>query len=480
MKTFLSLLIFLLSVAELSYALPLDVAFTPEESRITFEERANFNLTLRNKGPDAYKLRLFSPNFPDWNFMSLPLRNPIIVELLPQETSTLSVAFEPLHVSAIGVYSLPIHLQNIDTLQYDLVKFRVSLLSLGKDRKEYLPAVKMTITPTISVDPRDDSTLDVTLENLNRIELPGLALSIRGTIFNADVTTSLAARGEKDSQRTLQIPLEFSNDLSPQEDTLLLSLTSNGKKLGDVGLTKITILPYSAIDAQTERIDRFLGERKIVTYANKGNTRYNGTVYIPITFFERLFSRTKPASSVAKDQGVRSYAFELHLNPGESETVYVIINYIPVALVVVLLIIGTILYYLYRSPLTLSKHGTDITYRDGGISGLRVNIHLRNRSSVPVKDIVIHDKIPRLSVVEQSLSLGSLPPSSTKRFMDGTTQLIWHIDDLGAEEERMITFHMRTPLPIVGTYTLQPAEAQYTYAGRKGTIRSLRLRIQSR
>ncbi len=466
-------------VSSLVYSLPVQMIISPLEQRATFEDQALFNLTLRNQGPDHLKLRLFSPNFPEWDFNSEPLENPIHVEIGPQETKTLTVRFQPLHVNAIGVYSLPVHVQNIETLETNSMKFRVSLLSLNKGKKSYVPSVKVITDQYLTVDPRNTGLLRVSLENLNLLDLSQLTVQIRGDLFSADVSTSLTPRGERDATKTLQIPVDLPDNLVPQEETLLITLLSENKKIADVALTTLSIAPYNVIDTQAQSRHQFLRSHSIITYTNKGNVRFDGDQQVPTAFFERLFSRTNPRASTGQNSDGYFYAFTLHLIPGESQTVYIFTNYYPVAIILLLLVIGVALYYLYRSPLTVTKHATDVTYADGGISGLRVNIHLKNRSSIPIKDIVVTDRAPRMAVLEQGLSLGSLPPSSTKRYLDGSTQMTWHIDDLGTEEERMITFRVKTPLSVVGEYTLSSAIAHYSYAGRKGSQQSRQVTVNS-
>lgn len=477
MKRVLPILILLLLISGV-FALPVDLTIIPQEQRITFNEKATFNVTIHNSGADAIKLRLFSPNFPDWDFASEPLMNPILLNLAPQQSQIVSVAFTPLHVNAIGVYNLPVHIQNIDSKEYQTEKFRISLLSLDRSRADYIPSVKMTTDSQILVDPRETESLHLTIENLNVLSLSELTIQVRSTLFSADVSTTLAPRGEKEATRTIQVPIDLADNTPPQEDTLLITLLYHDKKIGDILVVPISVTPFTSIESETQLDEKFLRIRKVVTYTNKGNVRFEGEQHVAVTLFEQLFSSTDPKASKDNTQG-RSYVFFVYLNPGESQTVYVFVNYYPIAIVVLLLVAGLILYYLYRSPLILTKQAVDVTYADGGISGLRVNIRLRNRSSVPIKDIVITDKAPRLTVVEPGVSLGSLPPSSTKRFLDGGTQLTWHIDDLGAEEERMITYRMKTPLSVVGEYTLNPALAHFSTAGRKGTIKSGFVRVGS-
>ena len=117
----------------------------------------------------------------------------------------------------------------------------------------------------------------------------------------------------------------------------------------------------------------------------------------------------------------------------------------------------------------MRKITSSIHRKDGGISELKLVLNVKNRSKDPLKDIDVIDKVPHITNVEKELFIGTLQPYKVLRHEKKGTILKWKIDDLGVGEERVITYKIKSTLPILGSFSLEAAAAKYHYR-KKGRI----------
>ena len=132
-------------------------------------------------------------------------------------------------------------------------------------------------------------------------------------------------------------------------------------------------------------------------------------------------------------------------------------------------VILVIFYWLVRSPVMLikkasTKKGTEA----GALSEIKITLEVKNRSEKPLQNVLVSDIVPTIANVEKSLDLGTLKPKEIKHTKKGTI-VVWSIAELDAEEHRLITYHVRAKLNILGTFSLPRATAEFTTStGRKG------------
>jgi hypothetical protein len=109
---------------------------------------------------------------------------------------------------------------------------------------------------------------------------------------------------------------------------------------------------------------------------------------------------------------------------------------------------------MFRSPVVVTKKVTNVHTREGGISGLRVQINIRNRGSETLSDLRIIDKIPSIAEVRKEFQLGSLQPSKIIEREKKSTIIRWNVDSLESHEERLISYDVKSKLSILGNLNL--------------------------
>ena len=147
-------------------------------------------------------------------------------------------------------------------------------------------------------------------------------------------------------------------------------------------------------------------------------------------------------------------------------------NYRPAIYLTLTMIIIAMMYFIYRSPITLKKEGIVIGSPKEGISELKILVHIRNRSSELIDDLMLSDLVPALSTLVKEKQIGSLSPSKILKHQKKGTLIRWKIEVLEPFEERIITYRVKTKMAIVGGLNLPSAKVKFK--SNKGTDRILK------
>ena len=189
-----------------------------------------------------------------------------------------------------------------------------------------------------------------------------------------------------------------------------------------------------------------------------------------------MFSSAEPDADYIKEGKKHYLVWEVSLD-GEKEVVLGIsTNYRPLAIIVILAIVVLAIYYVLRSPLTLSKSISDIKKRDGGISEVKVIIRVKNRCPSELSHIEVSDNVPHIADIDRDITIGSIQPAKILRHQNKGIMIRWYIEKIeGGGDERVLTYTMKSRLPILGELTLQPANARYKAKGRNIITNSNRI-----
>ncbi len=108
---------------------------------------------------------------------------------------------------------------------------------------------------------------------------------------------------------------------------------------------------------------------------------------------------------------------------------------------------------------------------------MKVMINIHNRGKTTVKEIEVLDRIPNIADLQGDISIGTLRPIKIKKHDQKGTILKWVIDELGPGDERVITYKIKSHLPIIGEFKLAQAVGSYNVNRKKQIIHSNSLDI---
>ena len=97
LRNILILIIALLISVSLANAATFDVTVAPITKRITIDEFAKFQITIKNNLRDqADEYRISNLNFPTWDVRTDPIANPITLPVPSQLSASIEIVVDPL------------------------------------------------------------------------------------------------------------------------------------------------------------------------------------------------------------------------------------------------------------------------------------------------------------------------------------------------------------------------------------------------
>jgi len=458
-KSILVLLAILLLSISVSAA-DFDVEVEAIEKTISFGELAKFKLTVYNNMHTKETFKVKTLDYPTWEITTDPLLNPIQFTVNPDKKREVIIFLNPLHVSNYGVFDVNVIVELVSKKEKVQMPIRVNLVS--PQAGTYIETVLATILMDDKIDPTKEILIRIKVDNQNVIEYPDLLVKVESSLINEEIEVSLG----KKEKKTLPLTKSIDPQTPPQEVTVVVKVISNNKTL-DTKVKRVEVIGTSEITKKEESRNRFLKTINEMTITNIGNAQHTEGIKIESSIIQNLFTSSRPKGKFIKEDGKRYLAIPLDIPPGETTTVIVTKNYITLVIIAVLIGILLMLYYVFRSPLTIRKTATNIGVKEGGVSELKIVLNVSNRSKNRLKDISVIDRIPNIADMEKGLTIGTLHPSKILKHEKKGTIIKWNIDALDAGDERVISYKIKSHLSILGEFSLTQAIAKFHFKGKE-------------
>lgn len=420
------------------------------------------NLTVRNNLVDDVDFEIGSPNFPDWDFYTIP-RERYLLAVDGNGSRSVMVAFRPLHVG-IGSYRLMVDVKSRTSDKKITKIFNVDYLEGTPPHREYLPDVRISAEiPTDEVDPREPFIIRVKIKNNNNRDVENLNLVISTKKVSKQLTLSL----EPNQEKTENIILELNPYETPKKDALNVVgtyITQDETFTWEIMPLPFEIMAYSDLDIQREEKKGFLSKTITITYENLGNTDRTTHVRHELSPLTAFFTKTEPEAE--HEKGVLFWNINLRARKDDrtdSVTINITHNYRSLLYLVILIAVLIFGYFRYRTPIVITKTITDVrktSGKAGGIHRMKVTIHLRNRTKKPYEQLKITDRVPNITEVEGEFDVGTLKPRVLKHHKRGT-MVVWEIHSIEPFEERIITYQLHSTLHIVGGIELPATRVMF-------------------
>ncbi|MBW2989650.1 hypothetical protein KY358_05025 [Candidatus Woesearchaeota archaeon] len=464
------LLIAVLLLSFSVYARSFDASFEAVDSTITFGQLAEYKLEVRNDLSTSEDFKVKTLDYPLWEIKTDPVLNPIQFTVMPERKKEITLFINPLYVSNYGVYDVNVIVEQVS--KGDKLKKLLRVNVVSPEAGTYVETVLATISVDDKIDPTKGMPIKVILNNQNIIEYPEITVKVESSLINEEIKESLG----KKEKKTVTLTNKIDPKTPPQEDTIVVKLMANNKTL-DTEVRRVEIIEVKNIIKKENVEMGFLKSTKEIRISNEGNIKYSDGLKVESSTLQMLFTSSRPKGRFVKEDGKRYLAIPVELAPGESTTAYVTNNYITLLIIFILLAVIIALYYVLRSPLTISKKSTNIALKEGGVSELKIILNVSNRSKRKINNIEIIDRIPNIINIEKGLTIGTLHPTKILKHERKGTVIKWHIDSLDAGDERVISYKVKSHLSIVGEFNLTPTIAVFRYNGKEVTSRSNSLGI---
>ncbi len=462
-----------------------DIKYNVVDDTVSVFEEAEFEMVVVNKLETTQRFRI--KEFSDtWELRTSPISVRLSGLVLEggEQSDPFSVFMDPREDLKLGQYELLIYgkFESQDAYQTFPMTFYIG--RLDSEALQYLPSINVNAIIPKDIDPRQEVVFDLSLDNLNRLDITDLVISVTSEddIFVGEEHTTLKPleTGKKYQIRKTLDPL-----LEPQEEDITLTFRV-GERIAKTVHQEVTIKDYtSALTLNKGEDKRFLKTVQTLVYTNEGNAPKTETVIVEMSSLKNLVTRVKPKAKVitntdGKTDGKRYLAWDLVVGPQESsEVITVITSYRLLWFLVLVGLLYLAYWYITKSPINVRKSAEDVHAKSDGITALKVKVIVKNPTKNTIKHVKVIDKVPGLADVVHEFDVGTLKPSKIlKHEREGTTLVKWELETLEPFEERILIYKIKPQLSIVGGLTLPPVVVRYRCKRQEMVVRSAKLVVR--
>ena len=468
-RFFFLAIVMLFLVIQIAHADPIETKVFAIQDSILPDGRAVFEVEIKNNQAIADTFRISYQDI-GWDVVSDPLHHYFTgVDVAAGGSQRVRLILNPVEYNETGRYQVDFTLDSKRGKNSHTFPLVISIRPEKPLIREYLAAVRRIVEIPPVIIPEDEVTVRVNLVNRNPKNISEIRLVMSSRFINSTVLTPLGPL----EQKVINKSFSLDPTLPPQKDVLNLKLFADGLPLKPEINEPYEIGAYSEIIVESnETKSSFLKLTEKKTYFNRGNVKASKVVEIETNRLESFFTKSEP-DQVSVTRGDKLYrVWELTLDPANKITVTRTVSYRPLVVIITILIAGAIFFYLMRSPVYVVKRASVVHLSGGGISELKIIVHLKNRSDEHFERFTIADNIPIMADVKSDHDLGSVKPSSINVHGNKTT-VKWEVNKLEKNEERILSYRMKARLPIVGAIALPGVSVRfYSEKGTKLLTRS--------
>ena len=460
-KVSIVMFIILLFATSVSAIVP-TVKYTPINDTIAEGDHiAIYNVSITNTGTKDDRFQLYTINA-YWDV------SPTIIIIPAGNTSTFSlqITLNDATNKLVGPQLVPITIQSLtatnDSVSENLYVYVKSSDSIAM---AYSPNVFMTVTMDDKFDPRNPASVEINMVNRNPLDITDLRIVVDSKLFSKEVQTTLGPLETK----TNEILLDLNKFQEPGTYDVNIKLVAQNKTITQMQ-KEVEIIQYSQVTEEITTVKRLFSYSEHIKLYNDGNYATVKQEQIQKNFFSGLFTKYSIKGDIVKENSVTYMSWNIPLNPQESYEIIVTTNYTSIAIIIILIIAGIIMYYIFRSPVLLYKRAKIMVSTDEGITEIRVKLHLKNRSGKEIRNVKVIDRHPKIVSLVEDNSIGSMKPTKLLSADKVHALLMWNLEALEPYEERLLSYTIRSRLNIVGNMHLHSAKVRFlTTTGERTT-----------
>ncbi len=444
-----------------------EVVITPVSDHIAPKEKAYFDLKITNNLDNTQTYYLFSLELLQWNVEPLQLKDKVVT-LFPGESYTAQIVVSAVKNFNPGIYYIGI---SVDGDQGEKFEGKMKVYLSPVSPALYAPAVTPIFTIPEKINPQESLSVKLSLENRNSLNLSNMRIRVEcdeAPEFNKVFAVGLNPLEKKE----VDLALTPYRHQQPKDYILkfIFEYYGNDFKTVEKQVEVMTVVPtFTVIEVQEEPV--FFKYFRRFTVFNDGNVQNSQDVKYPTNLLEGIL--TLGEAKMIKEGGQRYLSWPVTLGPGESTLVYSVTDY-RILFYLIVILVGFLVFYLYvRSPVVVKKTAMAVKKdSEGALSEIKVVIEVKNTSKNHLREAVVHDLIPAyatlLKMGDKEGGVESAHPHKVAHVREGT-RLSWVLNDLEGQEQRVMVYHLKAKLNILGGVSLPRSTVEFTRnKGRKG------------
>ena len=448
-------------IAVSGVAADFDVSYEAIENRILPGDTAYYTLTIENELDREDRFRILIEEV-EWVLRSDPDRFYFTGVSIPARGSESFSLMLRSSTKDVGNYRVNLHITSERTGERKTIQLPVSITSPDGTVGEYLTAVSRLIEFPSQVDPRDGFTMNVNLRNRNPRNITEFQVLVDSDLFTVSNATPL---GPLESTQ-VSLHVDLPRDLEPQTVDMVTVFIADGVQLVDRFYDSFEIIPFTDVERSIERESGLFRFTRSYVYTNEGNAPAIVEDSARVNLFSRFFSAVRidgerTERAVLTNSSGTYVTWSVPLESGERSRIDVTANYGVLFWLVVIAIAGLVVASLMRSPVSIRKDAVVVGVSEGGISEIRVVVHLKNRSPRKFVNISVVDTVPKIAeyVPDKEENMHTLRVYTNQR--EGSI-VKWNLETLERYEERILTYRVRSKLSIVGGLNLPRTLLRFT------------------
>ena len=451
-----------------------DFTITPVKDKIYGSDWAEYQIDIINNKKGLRNLQMiFDEDGLTWSLLSEPSSYYTTgLQINSENPTSLNISIKPkidFMRSNIRPMNVPLRFVDINTKEQFTVNLRLFLM---EDPINGTP-INISIGLPSNLDPKETHNLKVEVVNNRVTEIKDLKLIITSKYFNENTSVSLKPFQKKE----VDFQLKFDPDLPQTKDTMTITGIDRNDILFQIKKDFNIVSKSVPYEQKSSHETKFLKRIKTITLTNDENIAEAQKIYIELDSFWFLTSASEKGL-FEKENGQRYFIIpSLALDPHESYVLSLTTNYVPVAIVCVILIIILFLYFMFKSPIVIRKDAEPYE-EQGGVTGIKVILTVKNLTKRRFKDLKIIDLAPKISTVAKENNMGTLSPSKVLPTDSGHV-INWDIDELEPKEERIITYRLNSRLTLINGVRLPSAKIELKIDTHHVTIKSNEIDVVS-
>ena len=453
-KFFILILALILSV-NIAHAAAFEANVTPVKDKIVVDEVAEFRIEIRNNLDTNEEFTIKKGGYPFWDMYTVPLQNPMTLSVPANSLASLKLFVKPQYITSIDTYTLEVGVVRDKTGEEHKVPVTIGIKSIEPLIQGYIPTViaSAEISPK-SIDPRNTATIKIALNNQNRINYTDLTVIVDSNLIKDQLHAMLGP----EEYKVIELKEKLDDATLPQSDRLVVTVLLGDRIIVNPLVTEFQVEQYVTQDALPAE-QSFLKIKKGIRVTSN-NPEYNGVIKVEVSSPKKLFTTAYPKAKTVEENRKQYLVWEIKLDGNRAFIAYTTENYRPIVVVGLLTIAAVILYFLFRSPIVVRKGVANVGMSEGGISDVKVVVRVKNRSSKQLSGIEVADHVPHIAHVEKELSIGSVQPNAIMHHPKGGLVMKWTLEALEAGDERVLSYRMKSRLPILGEFNLPAANVR--------------------
>jgi hypothetical protein len=457
MKKIINLFLFLVILSSIGLALnDFTVSIVPIKDKIFWNETAKFKVYVANNLANEQAFIVY-PEDVTWDLDIVPAEDRH-KNIPGKQRDYIVIELKPLQQLWPNLYGVPIKVKNLESgevIRKDIV------IEIKGETSElegmYLPSVRGWFSVPKSVDPRKSFDVILHLKNQNPLNLSSINVILKSNLIQKTYETSLEGLEKKD----LRLSQRLDKLTKPQDDLMNIIIRVHQYDQDYEFRTEsrpFKIIEYGKVDIKEITNNSFLKSTKNILIKNTGNKEKSFKYVFRKNKFNEIFMdySIKPSQ-----KELNGFIWEGILDPESQLRIEITINYRPIFYVLLAFLFLLASYYIFRSPFIIKKNIKVLGRKDGGLSELRIQIFVKNRTRRRFYEIELKDKVPNLLEVQHPFEIGTLYPSNVLKSDKKGTLIKWQLDELEPFEERIFTYKVKAKLVILGDLLLPPSIMKY-------------------